>query len=301
MPELPDVELYVERIAAFFVGQRLESLRIKSPFLLRSFEVAPAELSGRELIGVRRLGKRLVFVFESDLFAVLHLMIAGRLLMKPRGVALKSKIALAAWDFRDASLLLTEAGTRRKASLYLVKGEGGLVEFDRGGLSPLTSTVEEFSHRMLRENRTLKRALTDPRLMSGIGNAYSDEILHRARLSPVTRTRSLGPTELERLHLAMRTVLVEWTQRLRDELGAGFPEKVTAFRESMAVHGKFSKPCPVCATPVQRIRHANNEVNYCPKCQTGGRLLADRALSKLLKADWPRTLEELEDALEKRR
>ncbi len=301
MPEHPDVEIYVERLRALFVGQPLAALRIKSPFLLRSVGVSPAELVGRKLVSMERLGKRVVFGFEPDFYAVLHLMIAGRLHLKEKGARLGTKMTLAAWDFSERSVVLTEAGTKRRASLHLVSGRGALAEFDRGGLLPLQITQAQFSKRLRLENRTLKRALTDPRLFSGIGNAYSDEILHRARLSPVTRSQSLGDEALAHLFAATRSVLTEWTQRLRDEVGDGFLEKVTAFRPDMNVHGRYGKPCPDCGTPIQRIRYANNEVNYCPECQTGGRLLADRALSRLLKSDWPRTLEELEEHRDARR
>ncbi len=301
MPEHPDVEIYVERLRDLFVGQALSSLRIKNPFLLRSVGVEPAQLVGKRLKSMARLGKRLIFGFEGELYAVLHLMIAGRLHLQASGAKLGSKTALAAWDFAKHSVVLTEAGSKRRASLHLVSGRQALTEFDRGGLEPLRITQARFCERMRQENRTLKRALTDPRLLSGIGNAYSDEILHEARLSPVTRTQSLDDAALRRLYRATRSVLREWTKRLRDEVGDGFPEKVTAFRPEMSVHGRYGKPCPRCGTPVQRIRYASNEVNYCPQCQTGGKLLADRALSRLLKADWPRTLEELEEHRDARR
>lgn len=301
MPELPDVQVYVERLSALYGGQRLAALRIKSPFLLRSVEVSPQQLTGQRLLGVERMGKRLVFDFGSQLYVVLHLMIAGRLHRKPLGVALNSKSNLCAWDFEDSSLLLTEAGTQRRASLHIVRGAQALLQFDRGGIEPLLATAAEFMMRLRSENRTLKRALTDPRLLSGIGNAYSDEILHAARLSPVTRTRSLSDEDLLRLFEATRAVLRDWTERTRKEVGDGFPSKVTAFRPGMAVHGRFGEPCPVCGTKVQRIRFANNELNYCPSCQTQGKLLADRGLSRLLKGDWPKTLEELEELKEQRR
>jgi len=295
VPELPDVEVYAQRLNALYAGRPLQQLRIKSVFLLRSAEVSPGALAGKRLRNVTRLGKRLVWAFDGSLYAVLHLMIAGRLHRKPPGAVLGSKQALAAWDFEDSSIVLTEAGSKRRASLYLVDDERLLEQFDRGGLEPLACSSEQFAQRMRLENRTLKRALTDPRLMSGIGNAYSDEMLHRAQLSPVKLTSSLTDEELERLHSSMQQTLIVWRDRLREAAADGFPEKVTAFHPQMAVHGRYGQPCPVCATKVQRIRHANNEVNYCPTCQTSGRLLADRALSRLLKGDWPKTLEELEE------
>lgn len=301
MPELPDVQVYVERLTAIYGGKRLVGLRIKSPFLLRSVGVAPQQLVGRRLASVERLGKRLVFDFEAELYAVLHLMIAGRLRRKPLGFALGGKMNLCAWDFADSSVVLTEAGTQRRASLHVVQGSAALQQFDRGGIEPLQSSLDAFTRRLRSENRTLKRALTDPRLLSGIGNAYSDEILHAARLSPVARTHSLDEAQFARLYEATQTVLRDWTERLRDEVGDGFPEKVTAFRPGMAVHGRYGEPCPRCGTKVQRIRFANNELNYCPTCQTHGKLLADRGLSRLLKGDWPKTLEEMEELKEQRR
>ena len=295
MPELPDITVYIESLERRVVGDELIAARVKSPFLVRSVTPPLASATGRRVVGVRRLGKRIVFALEGDLFLVLHLMIAGRLKWREIGKKPVSKIDLAAFDFTRGTLLLTEAGSKRRASLHVVDGEAGLLEFDRGGLEVLDATFAEFAERLAAESHTVKRALTDPRLFSGIGNAYSDEILHRARLSPVKLTRRLTDEETRRLFDATRATLLEWIDRLRREAGDGFPEKVTAFREEMAVHGRFGKPCPVCGSPVQRIRYADNETNYCATCQTEGKLLADRALSRLLKQDWPRTLEELEE------
>jgi formamidopyrimidine-DNA glycosylase len=295
MPELPDVTVYVERLRAIVSGHVIEGIRLGSPFLVRSFEPPLDAAKGKRVQGMRRLGKRIVFELEDDLFLVLHLMIAGRLHFRERGAKLARKLGLLALDFAHGSLVLTEAGTKRRASLYVARGEAALAEFDRGGLEPIGSKLADFERALLAESHTLKRSLTDPTLFSGIGNAYSDEILHRARLSPMALTGSLDRAAIERLHAATNEVLVEWTERLRAEAGEGFPEKVTAFRAEMAVHGRYGKPCPVCGAPVQRIVHASNEINYCPRCQTGGRLLADRSLSRLLKRDFPRTLEELEE------
>lgn len=295
MPELPDVELYVERTRALFQGQPLRGLRIASPFVLRSFAVPAAMLHGKRLLDVQRLGKRIVLEFDDEYFAVIHLMIAGRLHLKKLPAAVPKRIGLLAFDFEDRCIVLTEVSTQKRASLHLVRGREALSDFDRGGIEPLTSTVDELQRRLTVDNRTLKRALTDPTYLSGIGNAYSDEILHRAQLSPVARTHSLSQDAWQRLHDAIRDVLTEWTARLRAETGDGYPEKVTAFHPEMAVHGKFGQPCPVCATAVQRIRYAANELNYCPRCQTQGKLLADRSLSRLLKGDWPKTIEELEN------
>lgn len=294
MPELPDVVVYVEALERRVVGRTLERVRIKSAFLLRSVDPPPAEFEGRRAISVRRLGKRIVLAFEGDLFAVVHLMVAGRLGWATAGAKLPGKIGLAAFDFEGGTLLFTEAGSRKRASLHLVRGKAALTGHDPGGLELLEADLKEFRGVLARENHTLKRALTDPRLFSGIGNAYSDEILHRARLSPFRRTDRLGADETARLFSACRAVLAEWTARLRAEAGDGFPEKVTAFREAMAVHGKYGRPCPVCASSIQRVVYAENEANYCARCQTDGKLLADRALSRLLRGDWPRTLEELE-------
>ena len=295
MPELPDVAIYIERLSALFGGQVLEQTRLKSPFLVRSFDPPLAAVHGQRVTGFRRIGKRIVFEFSDDLFLVFHLMIAGRFHLKDKGDKLAGKHCLLGLDFEDRTLLLTEAGSKRRASLHVVRGAENLEEFSRGGLEVLGSSLPDFREALLLENRTLKRALTDPRLFSGIGNAYSDEILHAAQLSPVKLTRSLSEPEIARLHTATQEVLVAWILRLRVEVGQGFPEKVTAFRPEMAVHGRFQKPCPVCGTPVQRISYAANELNYCPKCQTGGKLLADRGLSRLLKSDWPKSLEELEE------
>jgi len=272
-------------------------VRLASPFVLRSVDPPVREVEGRRVVAVRRLGKRIVLALEGGLFVVIHLMIAGRLRWRPPGTKTPGRIGLAAFDFPGGTLLLTEAGSKRRASLHLVRGEAALAGFDRGGLEPLETSLAGFRDRLVSESHTLKRALTDPRLFSGIGNAYSDEILHRARLSPVALTRRLDDDGIERLYGAVRAVLVEWTDRLRREAGDGFPENVTAFRDGMAVHGRCREPCPICGTPVQRIRYADNETNYCPACQTGGRLLADRGLSRLLKADWPRSLEEMEERL----
>jgi formamidopyrimidine-DNA glycosylase len=295
MPELPDIELYLEHLRSRIVGQSLEAIRFSSPFLLRSVAPTPEEVLGKEVLEIRRMGKRIVFVMEDDLFLVLHLMIAGRLRWLAPGSKVPGKIGLAALDFPSGTLVITEAGSKRRASIHMVRGEAGLAEFSRGGLEVLSASLAEFTEVLLRENHTLKRSLTDPRLFSGIGNAYSDEILHRARLSPVRQTRQLKPEEIETLFRATREILNQWVDRLRRETGAKFPEKVTAFREGMAVHGRYGKPCPVCGDPIQRIRYAENETNYCATCQTGGRLMADRGLSRLLREDWPRSLEEMEE------
>ena len=295
MPELPDIALYLGALAPRVVGSRLERLRIASPFLLRTAEPPVADLAGRQVVAVRRIGKRIVLAFDGDTFVVLHLMIAGRLHWKPAGAQIPRRAGLAAFDFPNGTLLLTEAGSKHRASLHVVRGREALAAHDRGGLDVLTATLEQFREALARESHTLKRALTDPRLFDGIGNAYSDEILHAARLSPLRLTTQLTADEVERLFRAVRDTLVTWMERLRTQTGDAFPEKVTAFREGMAVHGRFRKPCPVCGSPVQRIRYAENEVNYCATCQTGGRLLADRSLSRLLKQDWPRSLEEWEE------
>lgn len=293
MPELPDITVYIEALEARVVGQPLERIRIAKPFLLRSVDPPISAAHGKKVLGIRRIGKRIALELEDDLFLVIHLMIAGRLRWVAAGAKVPGKLGLAAFDFPNGTLILTEAGSKRRASLWLVRSEASLEQFERGGLEVLDATVEEFKERLTRENHTLKRSLTDPRLFSGIGNAYSDEILHRARLSPVKHTRRLTDDEIATLFAATKEILVEWTQRLRDDAAGDFPEKVTAFREEMAVHGKFGKPCPVCGTPVQRIRYADNETNYCPRCQTDGKLLADRALSRLLKQDWPKSIDEL--------
>jgi formamidopyrimidine-DNA glycosylase len=294
VPELPDVDVYVRRIGELFGGQVLRDLRLASPFVLRSVSPPAATLRGKRLTDVSRLGKRVVLGFEGGLFAVVHLMISGRFHLKPLGKPIPKKVGLLAFDFEDTSILLTEQSTQKRASLHLVEGKAGLAEFERGGLEPLECTAQQLRERLTRENRTLKRALTDPTYVSGVGNAYSDEILHRAHLSPVTRTHSLTLHDWHGLHAALQQVLYEWRERLLAEVGQGFPERVTAFHPAMAVHGKYNQPCPSCTTLVQRIKYAANELNYCPRCQTGGKLLADRSLSRLLKGDWPKTIEELE-------
>ncbi len=296
MPELPDVEIYVEALSARVQGERLERIRIAKPFLLRSFEPPISSAEGKAVRAVRRLGKRIVFALEDDLYLVLHLMIAGRLKWADVGATVPKRAGLAAFDFSSGTLILTEAGTKRRASLYLVQGEKALSDHDPGGLEILTCGLEGFRAALEDERHTLKRSLTDPRLFSGIGNAYSDEILHRARLSPFKLSTDLSDEESARLYEACRGVLTEWTELLRDEVGKGFPKKVTAFRPEMAVHGRFRQPCPVCGAPVQRIVYAENESNYCAGCQTGGKILADRMLSRLLKDDWPKTLDDLEMA-----
>jgi formamidopyrimidine-DNA glycosylase len=294
MPELPDVTLYLEHLAPRVLGQVLERVVVRSPFVLRSVDPPISEAAGKRVLGLRRIGKRIVFELEGELFLVIHLMIAGRFRWKPPGTKPPGKLGLAAFEFPSGVLLLTEAGTKRRASIYLVAGEERLREFERGGLEVLESGELDFATRLRSESHTLKRALTDPRLFSGIGNAYSDEILHRARLSPLARTGKLSAEEVARLYQATRSTLEDWIVRLRQESGDKFPEKVTAFREGMAVHGRYKLPCPDCGTPVQRIRYADNETNYCARCQTGGRLLADRAMSRLLKEDWPRSIDEVE-------
>jgi len=295
MPELPDIVVYLEALERRILGRRLLACRITSPFVLRSAGVQPAELDGHAVVGLRRLGKRIVIAFEGELAAVIHLMIAGRLHWRAPGAALPPRAGRAAFDFAEGSLLLTEAGTKQRASLHLVRGAEGVAALDPGGLEVLSATLQEFKDVLTLESHTVKRTLTDPRLFSGVGNAYSDEILHAARLSPLALTSRLSDEEVGRLYRATQETLQTWTARLRAETGTGFPEKVTAFRPAMAVHGRYRLPCPVCAAPVQRIRYAENEVNYCPRCQTGGRLLADRALSRLLKTDWPRSLDEWEE------
>jgi formamidopyrimidine-DNA glycosylase len=295
MPELPDVTVYIEALDARIRGARLERIRLLSPFVLRSVDPPPQDLAGRAVVGLRRLGKRIAIALEGEYFAVIHLMIAGRLHWRPAGARPPGKIGLGALDFSSGTLVLTEAGTKRRAAIHLVRGEEALREHDPGGVEVLATDLEAFRAALARESHTLKRALTDPRLLAGIGNAYADEILHRARLSPVALTSRLGPEETARLFEAARTTLGLWIERLRHEAAGGFPEGVTAFRPGMAVHGRFGQPCPDCGAAVQRIVHAENETNYCARCQTGGRLLADRALSRLLRADWPRSLEELEE------
>ena len=295
MPELPDVTVYIEALSERVLNQPIQKIRIGSPFVVRSFDPPISAAEGKKVLAPRRLGKRIVFELEDDLFLIVHLMIAGRFHWKPKGAKIARKYGQAAFDFSNGTLLLTEAGTKKRASIHLVRGEAALSEHDPGGLEVFDSSLEEFHAALRQENHTLKRTLTDPHIFSGIGNAYSDEILHRARLSPIRLTQQMTDAEVERLFHAVRGSLHEWVERLRKERGSAFPEKVTAFRPDMAVHGKYRKPCPVCGSPVQRIVHAENETNYCAKCQTGGKLLADRSLSRLLKDDWPRTLEELEE------
>jgi formamidopyrimidine-DNA glycosylase len=297
MPELPDVVLYLDALRPRILGQPLEAVRIGSPFVVRSVDPPIAAAAGRTVAGLRRLGKRIVIELEPDLYLVIHLMVAGRLRWKRRGAAIPGRIGLAAFDFPSGTLLFTEAGTRRRAALHLVRGEAALADHDRGGLEVLEADGAAFRAALRRENHTLKRALTDPRILSGIGNAYSDEILHAARLSPFALTSSASDAELDRLHVATRATLTAWIKRLRIESGNGFPDKVTAFHEGMAVHGRYRKPCPVCGSPVQRVRYAANEMNYCATCQTGGKVFADRSLSRLLKDDWPRSLDEWEERM----
>jgi formamidopyrimidine-DNA glycosylase len=293
LPELPDITVYLEALDSRILGQRLDHIRIATPFLLRTTDPPPPAAEGRLVTALRRLGKRIAIGFDNDVWLVLHLMIAGRLHWRKPGASLAGRQMLAAFDFPTGSLVLTEAGSERRASLHVVRGEKDLRALDPGGVDVLTASLDIFATTLTSENHTLKRALTDPRLFSGIGNAYSDEILHRARLSPLALTKKLKPEEIVRLHEATRASLLEWVDRLRAGSGKGFPEKVTAFRPEMAVHGKYKEPCPVCGTKVARIRYAANETNYCPRCQTGGRLLADRALSRLLGDDWPRNIDEL--------
>jgi len=294
VPELPDLTVYAEALEARLRGRVIRRLRLGSPFLLRTAEPPLAAAEGRAVERIGRLGKRLILSLEGDLHLALHLMIAGRLHWRPPGARLPGRAGLLALDVDEGTLTLTEAGTKRRAALHLVQGEEALRALDRGGLEPLSSTPAAFAAALRRERHTLKRALTDPSLLAGIGNAYSDEILHRARLSPVSLTSSLDDEAAARLHAATREVLLDWTERLRREAGGQFPEGVTAFREGMAVHGRHRQPCPACGTLVQRIVRAESEVDYCPRCQTGGRILSDRSLARLLKADWPRTVEELE-------
>ena len=294
MPELPDISAYISALEALILGQRLERVRIASVFLLRTAQPPLSNAEGRTVRELRRIGKRIAIGLDGDLWLVLHLMIAGRLHWRPLGVKLSGRQNLAAFDFPNGSLLLTEAGTTRRASLHVVEGEAGLRSIDPGGIEIFGGDFQTFREALVAENRTLKRALTDPRILSGIGNAYSDEILHAARLSPVALTQKLKPEEWERLYAATRETLQLWIDRLGAEARATFPEKVTAFRKGMAAHGRYGEPCPVCGEKIQRIRYASNETNYCPRCQTGGKLLADRGLSRLLKSDWPKTLEELE-------
>ncbi|HCA78726.1 MAG TPA: formamidopyrimidine-DNA glycosylase [Bacteroidetes bacterium] len=294
MPELPDITLYIESLQERIAGQRLEKIRLGSPFILRSVDPPIDHVFGRSVVRIRRMGKRIVFQLEGDFYIVIHLMIAGRFHWKKPNAKLPGRISHAAFDFRSGTLLLTEASSKKRASMHIVRGASALAQFDRGGLEVLDASEQSFKNSLIRENRTLKRALTDPTIFSGIGNSYSDEILHHARLSPLKLSRKLSDEEVARLFESTITILRLWTERLRVELEGEFPEKVTAFRDEMAVHGRFGKPCPVCGTTVQRIVYAENECNYCPRCQTGGRLLSDRSLARLLKDDWPKTVDELE-------
>ena len=295
MPELPEVTIYVEALARKILDQPLQHMRLRSPSLLKSYDPQPAAAESRRVLGLRTIGKRIVWEMEGDLYLVFHLMITGRFRWKARGAAIPRRGGHAAFDFPAGTIMLTEAGTKKRASLHIVRGADALSQFDRGGVDPLAADLDEFARALTRENRTLKRALTDPRLISGVGNAHSDEILHRAQLSPVKRTRQLEAGEIRRLHDATRSWLIEHTERLRAEVGEGFPDKVTAFHPAMKVHGRHGEPCPRCGSPIQRIVYADNETNYCAVCQAGGKLLRDRALSRLLKEDWPRTLEDLEE------
>jgi len=301
LPELPDIELYLHALRPRIVGRRLAKIRLASPFLVRSFDPPIDHANGKTVVALRRLGKRLVWQLEGDLFLVIHLMIAGRFRWLAAAAKIPGKVGLAAFDFPDGSLVLTEAGSKRRASMYLVRGAQELAAHDPGGLEVLTSSAKDFGDALTRENHTLKRALTDPHLLSGVGNAYSDEILHAAKLSPMLLTSKLSAAQIESLHTQTIAVLTKWRDVLIAEAGDKFPEKVTAFREGMAAHGRYGKPCPVCGTPIQRIQYATNEANYCPTCQTDGKLLADRGLSRLLKDDWPKSLEELEQFKETRK
>ncbi len=294
MPELPDITVYVESLRPRILGQRLDGIRLANPFLLRTVDPSVSTAQGRTVTHIRRLGKRIAIGLDGDIYLVIHLMIAGRLHWRDTGAKLGGRSALAAFDFPNGTLVLTEAGSKKRASLHIVAGEEDLEAQHRHGLEPLSADFDAFSATLTRDNHTVKRALTDPRLFSGIGNAYSDEILHRARLSPIKWTNQLEPEEVTRLHAACRDVLREWTKRLLAEADGGFPTKVTAFHSKMAVHGRYRQPCPVCSTQIQRISYASNETNYCPRCQTDGKILADRSLSRLLKRDWPKTIEELE-------
>jgi formamidopyrimidine-DNA glycosylase len=295
VPELPDVVVYVEALTRRIAGRRLSRINLLSPFVLRSYDPPLDAIFGAAVQSVRRVGKRVVIGFDGDLFLVLHLMIAGRLRWRDKGQkpGIGPRMILASFEFPDGTLLFTEASSRKRASLQLVRGEAGVRALDPGGLEPLGATLDEFRAALVRENHTVKRALTDPHLFSGIGNAYSDEILHAAKLSPLKLTHALSTEEIERLHRAVQHTLTMWTERLREQAGEAFPEKVTAFRDDMAVHGRYRQPCPICGSPVQRIVYASNECNYCATCQTGGRLLADRSLSRLLKDDWPKSIDDL--------
>ncbi len=293
LPELPDITVYIEALEARVVGRILCRIRVRSPFLVRTIDPSIDSLAGQKVVEIRRLGKRIAFGFDSGNWLVLHLMIAGRLHWKPPGASITAKPSLGAFDFDEGTLLLTEAGSKHRASIHVHATEAELATHERGGLEVLDSSLEDFSARLTAKNHTLKRVLSDPTIFSGIGNAYSDEILHRAKLSPLKQTRSITVEEITRLHEAVKTVLIEWTNRLREQTRGVFPEKVTAFHKEMAVHGKFGKPCPVCESPIQRIRYADKETNYCARCQCEGRLLADRSLSRLLNDDWPKHLDEL--------
>lgn len=293
MPELPDITVYIEALEERILGKAMTGVRVVNPFVLRTVDPPIQVLVGVPVTGFRRMGKRIVIEFEGNLFVVIHLMIAGRLRWRPPGGEIVRPAPLARFEFADGVLVLTEAGKQRRASIHLVEGAENLLQFDRGGLEVMDASLDDFADRLTSENHTVKRSLTDPTLFSGIGNAYSDEILHRAKLSPLLLTSKMSEEQMAQLFDAVREVLDEWTAKLREEARGEFPEKVTAFREGMAVHGRFGKPCPVCGAPVQRIRYADNETNYCARCQTGGRLLADRAMSRLLKQDWPRSLDEM--------
>jgi formamidopyrimidine-DNA glycosylase len=296
VPELPDIAAYIDALESRILGKRLEGIRLGNPFILRTVSPAAAELAGKKVTGFQRIGKVIVLEMEDDLFIAIHLMIAGRFRWKDEpGTKLPGKMGLAAFDFENGTLTLTEASTKKRAALHLIRGAENLDHFRRGGVEPLSASLAEFQEALQRENHTLKRSLTDPRLFSGIGNAYSDEILHRAKLSPVKLTSRMTVEEIERLYHATQAVLIEWTDQIREEAGDGFPTHVTAFREGMAAHGRFGKPCPTCGSPIQRIVYAENEANYCAACQTDGKLLADRSLSRLMKGDWPRTINELEE------
>jgi formamidopyrimidine-DNA glycosylase len=294
MPELPDVELYLHALRPRVIGRRIDRVRIGNPFIVRSYDPPVSAIEGVPVRDVGRMGKRLVFAFDGDLFMIVHLMIAGRLRWRERGITMPAKVGMVAFDFPDGTLLMTEAGSKRQAAIHIVRGKAALADHDPGGLEVLGADLTTFAARLTAVNHTLKRALTDPHIFSGIGNAYSDEILHAARLSPMKLTSSLTDEEIERVFQATQDTLHEWVQRLRDQAGGDFPDKVTAFHGEMAVHGKYGKPCPVCGQPVQRIVYARNEANYCSACQTGGKLLSDRALSRLLGQDWPKSLEEME-------
>ena len=301
MPELPDVELYIHALKPRILHQPLERFRIGNPFIVRSIAPPPGDLEGREIIDIRRMGKRIVFAFPNELFLLLHLMIAGRLRWRDKGAPIPGKVGLAALDFPAGTVILTEAGSRRQASIHILRGIEGVEAMNPNGLEVLTADVAAFGARLRSENHTVKRALTDPHMFSGIGNAYSDEILHAARMSPLKLTSALSDEETAALFEATRNVLIDWQRRLREETGEDFPEKVTAFRPGMAVHGRFGQPCPVCGSPIQRIVYARNEANYCSRCQTGGRLLSDRSLARLLREDWPKTLDELEERQKRRK